>query len=134
MNHNPYPKNLAARVIINEQHALNPAQGRILGEHFGTFTLIRVPASGLSRDEQRQWAADLLTSLDPVVFISPVPLLLAIMAGRCGRSLAARNDNSHPSGTPPVFLFHNDSRTKTETRDGRISTVLSPDGWELLLL
>lgn len=125
---------MPARVIINEQHSLNPAQRRILGEHFGQYTLLRVPASGLSSLEQKQWAADLLTSQAPVVFVSPVPLLLAIMAGRCSRSLAARTDSPHPSGTPPVFLFHNDSRTKTETLDGLISTVLSPDGWELLPL
>lgn len=125
---------MPARVIINEQHSPNPAQSRILGERFGTYSLVSIPASGLSRAGQEALAADLLTSVEPVVFVSPVPLLLAIMAGRCGRDVAARDGKTHPSGTPPVFLFHNDIRVKTESADGRISSTLAPDGWDLVLL
>lgn len=125
---------MPARIILNEQHSLNPAQRRVLGERFESFTLVPIPSTGLSRGEQEVLAEELLRSIDPVVFVSPVPLLLAIMAGRCGRTVAARKVDVHPSGTPPVFLFHNGSRTKTETFDGRINTVLNPEGWELLLL
>ena len=125
---------MPARIIINEQHSLNPAQSRILQERFQVFDLVRIPATGLSRSGQETLACELLTSPDPVVFVSPVPLLLAIMAGHCARSLAARNDNDHPAGTPLVFLFHNDNRAKTEISAGQISTILSPHGWELLLL
>lgn len=125
---------MPARVIINEQHSLNPAQRRILGERFGTYSLVSIPASGLSKAAQEALAAELLASVEPVVFVSPVPLLLAIMAGRCGRDVAARDRDTPPSGTPQVFLFHNDSRVKTETADGRISSTLAPDGWALVLL
>ena len=125
---------MPARIIINEQHSLSPAQSRILGERFGSYSLVSIPAAGLSRAGQEALAAELLQSPAPVVFISPVPLLLAIMAGRCGRDVAARDRDAHPSGTPPVFLFHNDIRIKTESADGRISSTLAPDGWELVLL
>lgn len=125
---------MPARIIINEQHSLNPAQRRILGERFTSFDLVQIPGTGLSRSSQEALARELLTSLDPVVFVSPVPLLLAIMAGHCARSLPARNEHTQPSGTPSVFLFHNDNRAKTEISAGQISTILSPDGWELLLL
>jgi len=134
MSHSTFPKKITARVIINEQHVLTQDQVRILETSFPDFELLPIPSRGLSRADLERLAGELLRSVEAVVFASPVPLLLAIMAGRCGRSLAARNDGEHPSGTPPVFLFHNDSRTKSETLDGRISAALSPDGWELLLL
>lgn len=125
---------MPARVIINEQHSLNPTQGRVLEERFVTYSFVGIPATGLSRDDQELLSEELCKSVDPVVFVSPVPLLLAIMAGRCGRAVAARDIDAHPSGMPPVFLFHNDTRVKTEHADGRITSILSPDGWELILL
>ncbi|MBE1426633.1 hypothetical protein H4684_003299 [Desulfomicrobium macestii] len=125
---------MPARVIINEQHSLNPAQGRILGERFGSYESIKIPAQGLSRAQQEAMAADLMRTIGPVVFISPVPLLLAIMAGNCGRSLAVQDSGRPRPGTPPVFLFHNDLRSKTETGEGRITSTIAPKGWELILL
>jgi len=125
---------MPARVIINEQHSLNPAQGRILGERFGSYESISIPAQGLSRAQQEALAADLMRTDGPVVFVSPVPLLLAIMAGKCGRELAHRDCGEPRAGYPPVFLFHHDSRSKTETADATITSTVVADGWTLLLL
>lgn len=125
---------MPARVIINEQHSLNPAQGRILGERFGSYESIKIPAQGLSRARQEALGTDLMRTIDPVVFVSPVPLLLAIMAGNCGRSLAVQDSGHLRPGTPPVFLFHNDLRSKTENDEGKISSTIAAEGWELILL
>lgn len=133
MNHHFFPRKMPTRIIINEQHSLNPAQGRILGERFASFEFVRIPAHGLTRPQQEALAEKLLADAWPVVFVSPVPLLLAIMAGRCGPNASAR-PGAHPASMPQLFLFHNDVRIKTETADGRISSMLAPEGWELIRL
>ena len=125
---------MTARVIINEQHSLNPAQRRILGERFGSYEFIKIPAQGLSRVQQEALAADLMVSMSPVVFVSPVPLLLAIMTAMCGRSLADQDCGRLRPGTPQAFLFHNDFRSKSENGEGKITSTIATDGWEMILL
>lgn len=126
--------NSTARIIINEQHSLNPAQHRILGERFESFEMIEIPAQGLPLAQQKDLASDLLGDATPVVFVSPVPLLLAIMAGKCGRDLAHRDCGDPCIGYPQVFLFHNDSRSKAETAGATITSIVATEGWTLLLL
>lgn len=124
---------MPTRVVINEQHSLNPAQSRILGERFTSFQFVRIPAHGLTRPQQEALAEGLMADASPVVFVSPVPLLLAIMAGKCGRNAPA-HPGVHLASMPQLFLFHNDVRIKTESADGRISNALAPEGWELIQL
>ena len=123
-----------ARIIINEQHSLNPAQSRILRERFRSFELIEIPAQGLPLAQQKDLALKLLADSNPVVFVSPVPVLLAIMAGKCGQELAHRVCCNPFAGYPPVFLFHNDARSKTEADGGTVTSTVAVDGWTLLLL
>lgn len=124
---------MSARVIINEQHSLNSNQAQILEKRFSGYTLVPIPATGLSRLEQEKLAQTLMATSEPVIFVSPVPLLLAIMAGHCCQGVAAPISATNTQG-PQVFLFHNDQRHKTEKIDGSIIGFPANTGWELLLL
>ena len=112
-----------AIVIINEQHKLLPQQEILLRERFGSYELLLVPARGWTREEVDRVYLELVRAPVRVVFVSPVPLLLA----RLSRAVGAGG-----SGAFGVFLFWNDRRVKQELDDGRIISRLDPEGWELV--
>ncbi|NLV97984.1 MAG: hypothetical protein GX043_11720, partial [Desulfovibrionales bacterium] len=47
---------MSAHVIINEQHSLNTNQVQILEKRFPGYSLVPIPATGLSRLEQEKLA------------------------------------------------------------------------------
>jgi len=105
------------KVIINEQHQLLKCQETELNELFGANKWERedIPARGL--DEQE--TADLVEELveETVVFLSPVPLMIAL-----------RHAWSPYSDT---YLFFNPNRVKKEIK-GKIIYAIPQEGWEIL--
>ena len=101
-------------VLLNEQHTLTDSQQAVLFASFGDAWKIEpVPASGWTAEQMRGISAGFMGN---VVFASPVPYLMALMANRW--------DNT--------YLFHNDKREKKELPNGAIIMVVAKEGWQLL--
>ena len=122
-------------VIMNEQHSLLPSQEDLLKSHFETFDFLRVPDGGWTAQEMREMA----TSLEGrnVVFVSPVPVLLAIVSARAGASRTgnmAEKDGAIGFAGPEthVFVMHNDHREKKELPNGKVVMTVAREGWEIV--
>ena len=105
-------------IIINEQHTLLPDQQRVLDENLRRgWELFPVPAEGWTLAEMRE---DVLLEIGdrPVVFVSPIPALILMLAGsRAGVNIA---------------VMHNDRRVAKELPGGRVVHTVAPEGWELV--
>ena len=101
-------------IIINEQHTLLDNQVAQLGE----FELCKIPATGLTLEEQKDLGRKLLeeNTYDRIVFCSPIPFLLGW--------LVRRHDF--------VAVFHNDNREKKELPNGKVISVTAREGWEVV--
>ena len=116
---------MEALVIINEQHTLLPDQERILLEKFGAFELVKVPATGWTLEQIEEVCAS-LTGI--VVFVSPIPAMIKILARRSGQDEGRFDGEVGDS----VFVFHNDHREKKALPDGRVIMTVAQDGWVLV--
>lgn len=120
-------------VILNEQHTLLPDQKRRLDEVFGDdgWETYPVPAEGWVREEIIKQAEGILRNAlawkddhdYTVVFASPVPALLVILA---------RHSGSERKPILGVFVFHNDKRIAKELPGGKSIHTVAPDGWEFV--
>ncbi|MGL5440348.1 MAG: hypothetical protein ACRDA4_08250 [Filifactoraceae bacterium] len=115
------------KVIINETHTILEGQKKILDEKFGSkWEFEKIPAAGLNLDEQLELARVLEMRCEGVVFISPVPVLLA----QC--SYYGSKNQELGSCQFGVGVFHNDKREKKELSNGKIISVTAKEGWELI--
>jgi len=106
-------------VIINETHDLFPQQIERLNE-FGAWERVDVPADGWTLSEQINVADELrqhIASGSYIIFASPVPALLKMLAER------------HPES---ALVFHNDSRQKKTLPNGRVISTVAETGWVLV--
>jgi len=124
-------------VFLNEQHSLMEEQSKLLDEEFDSWTIVSVPAHGLSLAEQKEiaqkvgnkvGAIDYSEGIDVTfVFASPVPFLLKEMSV-----------NSKQDGTfgmdylYDVRVFHNDKRDKKELPNGKVIFTVAKEGWQLV--
>ena len=120
-------------VIINQQHTLLPQQQELINKKFKNINFIKVPSNGWTLKEQTEQVKSLLGQT--VVFVSPVPYMLASLSLWRGYGLAGNLQEVGLSlkgqGTK-VFLFHNDNRDKKELPNGKVISVISATGWELV--
>lgn len=103
------------QVLLNEQHTLLPDQERVLNEKFQEGWITRpIPQHGWTLDEQKRIADEYEGSdVSSLVFASPVPVLLGLLASKSGYSeLADRHNTGRVIQTPAVYIFHNDRREK----------------------
>lgn len=120
-------------VIINEAHSLLSEQEKILNESFGTYEFLYVPKNGWSYEDQLKIARELVEGGGNIIFVSPVPVLLASIAFYKGYGRAGIETGQPLMGYDTnLFLFHNDHREKKELPDGRIIQVVSQTGWQLV--
>lgn len=120
-------------IIINETHSLLPEQERLLIETFDSYGYLFVPKDGWSLYDQQRIARDLVLEGGSVVFVSPVPVLLAYIGFYKGYGRAGLDIGQPFVGiNTDLFIFHNDQRIKKELPDGRIISVLAKEGWELV--
>lgn len=120
-------------VIMNESHSLLSEQKRILNETFGAYEFLYAPQDGWSKEDQLRIAKQLVNEGGNIVFISPVPILLSLVAFYKGYGQAGIETGQPFIGCDiNLFLFHNDHRQKKELPDGRIIQVVSPTGWQLV--
>ena len=120
-------------IIINESHSLLPEQERLLNERFERYEFLYVPKNGWSYNEQLRIARDLVQEGGNIIFVSPVPVLLAYIGFYKGYGRAGIDIGQPFIGCDiNLFLFHNDHRLKKELPDGRIIQVVSPTGWQLV--
>jgi hypothetical protein len=63
-----------------------------------------------------------------VVFVSPIPALLLILAQRDGERFGSGAND----GLSCVQVFHNNKREKKELPNGKIISVTATEGWELI--
>lgn len=120
-------------VVINEQHSLLEDQLTLLTPG---YQMVKVPADGWDYATQLQVVEGLLMEMratlgrdweDPhsIVFVSPIPAMLKLLAVASGLS---RN-----TSTPfDVLVFHNDRREKKELPGGKIISVTASTGWQLV--
>lgn len=118
-----------ANVIINEQHSLNKEQVKILEDRYDEYNLVKVPASGWTIDEQKAKYRELADHWTDLVFVSPVPFMLALANGW---NAGAWMSPKEMKNIPHVYLLHNDKRDKKELPGGKIIQVVSPTGWQLV--
>jgi len=103
-------------VVINEQHTLLPQQAEVISG-YGGFEKLLIPAAGLSAIEQRELAKTLYGK--NVIFVSPVPLLMALVCKNAGKHYG------------DIGVMHNDTRIAKELPGGKIVHVVAPDGWTI---
>ena len=106
-------------IIINEQHTLLPAQKehiRILG-YGDTYA---VPSCGITIETQQYAAKALTREYRRIVFVSPVPIMLAHCV------LEAQGTDTY------IYVFANDHREKKELPNGKIITTVAREGWQLI--
>jgi hypothetical protein len=112
-------------IVINEQHSLLKPQEELLNSTFdsGLIKKMSISSSGLTKGEMD----DLLNAHkdDILVFVSPIPYMMAESAFRAGQGQRA-----------DIYLFHNDIRESREIEapDGtkKVIHTVSPLGWQLL--
>lgn len=120
-------------VIINETHSLLPEQERLLNETFNRYEFLYVPQAGWSKEDQLRIAKQLVNEGGNIIFISPVPVLLSLIAFYKGYGQAGIETGQPLMGYDiNLFLFHNDHRQKKELPDGRIIQVVASTGWQLV--
>ena len=105
------------KVIKNEQHKLLNSQRDIIMSRWDKMEIFPVPANGWGKDDIISIAEQLALDGDDVIFVSPVPLLLA--------KLVKKNMNN-------IFVFFNSHREKKELPNGKIIFTVPTDGWELV--
>lgn len=111
-------------VIMNEQHTLLPAQEALLSPG---FEIEKIPADGLTAAHQAAVVDRLVARNVRIVFLSPVPLMLA-------KASAFMGNCEGRAGSAPfsVALFHNDRREKKELPGGKVISVVAAEGWQLI--
>jgi len=121
-------------IIINEQHSLMADQeGLLLENGFGPSAAVqvKVPAEGWTFDKMEELAEATVGLAEAnesatVVFVSPVPALIAMLARVAGERPELLK----------VLIMHNDQRVAREVPDGKGGTkvihTVAPDGWELV--
>ena len=125
---------MKATVIINEQHSMLPDQVRVMDTIFGSgeWDEFPVPAAGWSYSEMLPIAGSLIetaetlgTAEEPftVVFLSPVPAMLKLLAKRSGMEDCRFLD---------VCVFHNDKREAKELPNGKVIHTVAKTGWILV--
>lgn len=123
-------------VIINEQHTLLPAQEKELKECFGDAPVeeVLIPAEGMSIKDQGKLIEYLEEKSGALVFVSPLPVMLAHAAFGKGMIEQEKADNMGYSHVdyPDVFVFANDKREKKELPNGKVISVVAKEGWKLI--
>ena len=120
-------------VIINEAHSLLDEQKKLLYETFDSFGYLYVPKEGWSLYDQQRIARELVEEGGSVIFVSPVPVLLAYIGFYKGYGRAGLDIGQPFVGVnTDLYVFHNDHRDKKELPDGRIIQVVSQTGWQLV--
>lgn len=120
-------------IIINETHSLMEEQEKILNQTFDRYEYLYVPKEGWSKEDQLRIARDLVLEGGNIIFVSPVPVLLSLVAFYRGYGQAGIDIGQPFVGcNTSLYLFHNDHREKKELPDGRIIQVVSQTGWQLV--
>ncbi|NTW13832.1 MAG: hypothetical protein HGA31_02250 [Candidatus Moranbacteria bacterium] len=114
-------------VVMNESHKLFPEQKTLLQEKFGTYEILSVPEEGWTLEEMRGVADSIDLWQDQVLFVSPVPYLLATLSFKAGEMCGLVGPI--PEDRRGVYIFHNDLREKKELPGGRIVSVTATTGW-----
>ncbi len=103
-------------LLINEQHQLTENQKEVLYNKLGANTFyFKIPAKGWNKKTIKDISKELRG--ETVVFVSPVPLLLALLC---------RDKQTK------IWLFHNDQRKKKELPTGKIIYTVPAKGWKLI--
>ena len=110
-------------VVINQQHSLFPIQRDLLDQKFPGWEPRFIPASGWSLEQQIHFCKEELVGVGSVVFVSPVPYILARLSFLSGQGI--------PIG---IYIFINEKRVKKELPNGKIIQTVAPDGWKLVLI
>ena len=108
-------------VVINQQHSLFPIQRDLLDQKFSGWEPRFIPASGWSLEQQIHFCKEELRGVDRVVFVSPIPYVLARLYFMSGQGI--------PIG---IYIFINEKRVKKELPNGKIIQTVAPDGWRLI--
>lgn len=110
---------LPVPVIINKSHQLMDDQVRILNEEFGESGWERfdVPSKGWTLEEQMNKGSELIETADIVVFASPIPYLLKLVASKI---------------SVECYVLHNDNREKKELPNGKIIMTVAKEGWQIV--
>lgn len=101
-------------VVINEQHSLLEEQQGII-DNFQNVEFYKVPATGMTAGDMIYQSMRFVN--DNVVFVSPVPYMLGLLAHNC---------------TGEVYVMHNDNREKKELPNGKVISVVAKTGWVCL--
>lgn len=102
-------------VIINEEHSLMEEQQQLI-QALGEIHRVNIPAQGCSLKDLKEIAAQLIQEGNPVVVVSPIPVLLGLLS----------------ASNVPTIVTHNDHRQKKELPNGKILSVVAETGWELV--
>jgi len=114
-------------VIVNKAHKLFPEQEEILREKFGTYEFLYVPEEGWTLEAVQRIVESIDLWQDRVIFISPVPYLLATLAYKAGQLCGLVGPSSEDRCG--IYIFHNDQREKKELPGGKIISITASTGW-----
>ena len=110
--------------VINQAHSLMEEQSEILNsliDEGDDLIRVNIPEEGLTLSKQIELSHSLMDEMsedDYLVFVSPVPCMLAYVSAQLETS-------------QNVLVFGNDKRDKKELPNGKIIQTVSQTGWYL---
>lgn len=117
------------KLVKNEAHTVKEQQWEVLEKTLEIgreeVNIVNIPAKGIDSTKQRELAEKLVNEGGIIVFLSPVPVLLAQVAFLIGKV-----EGSEAVKSLKLLIFSRDVREKKE-ENGVIEMKVAEEGWTL---
>jgi len=117
------------KLVKNEAHTVKEQQWGVLEKTLGIkreeVNIVNIPAKGIDSAKQRELAEKLVNEGGIIVFLSPVPVLLAQVAFLIGKV-----EGNEAVKSLKLLIFSRDVREKKE-ENGVIEMKVAEEGWTL---
>src|SRR5690606_2478232 len=117
------------KLVKNEAHTVKEQQWEVLEKTLGIrreeVNIVNIPAKGIDSAKQRELAEKLVNEGGIIVFLSPVPVLLAQVAFLIGKM-----EENKAVKSLKLLIFSRDVREKKE-ENGVIEMKVAEEGWTL---
>lgn len=117
------------KLVKNEAHTVKEQQWEVLEKTLEIgreeVNIVNIPAKGIDSTKQRELAEELVNEGGIIIFLSPVPVLLAQVAFLIGKI-----EGNKAVKSIKLMIFSRDAREKKE-ENGVIEMKVAEEGWTL---